>query len=175
MNDREKWRERVRDIRHDDDDIYIYIYIYIYIWTEFYIHERYTDDVVIIMGSPYHENQNSIKFLVTFHSLGMINETINVQENGIGEPCSNPGRSCLRFREFIRSPFSYCWIEGQAGFFSLDKAINLKEGKLLIQASVYSALKLTLGHIVFVADRLILIFYPYPNGEEMDTCYSYGH
>ena len=37
MNDREKWRERVRDImlvtRHDDDDddIYIYIYIYIYI------------------------------------------------------------------------------------------------------------------------------------------------
>ena len=35
MNDREKWRETVRDIRvlvarHDDDDIYIYIYIYIY-------------------------------------------------------------------------------------------------------------------------------------------------
>ena len=36
MNDREKWRERVKDsvkaTRHDDDDIiYIYIYIYIYI------------------------------------------------------------------------------------------------------------------------------------------------
>ena len=35
MNDREEWRERVRDIRaaarYDDDDIYIYIYIYIYI------------------------------------------------------------------------------------------------------------------------------------------------
>ena len=29
MNDREKWQERVRDIRDDDDDdIYIYIYIY---------------------------------------------------------------------------------------------------------------------------------------------------
>ena len=28
MNDREKWRERVRDIRVDDD-IYIYIYIYV--------------------------------------------------------------------------------------------------------------------------------------------------
>ena len=33
MNDREKWRERVRDIRASGTTWYIYIYIYIYIYT----------------------------------------------------------------------------------------------------------------------------------------------
>ena len=38
MNDREKWRGRVRDIRASGKTWYIYIYIYIYIYTRAYIY-----------------------------------------------------------------------------------------------------------------------------------------
>ena len=52
MNDREKWRERVTDIRASGTTwwwyIYIYIYIIIYIYIAFYIYILYTFDSICI-------------------------------------------------------------------------------------------------------------------------------